>query len=72
MASQPGSVLFCCTQNSIRSPMAEALLKYLPRQAHLRGIRSVCGPASRRLRHRGDGRDRHRPHQAQVQDVRAS
>jgi protein-tyrosine-phosphatase len=29
MAGLPGSVLFCCTQNAIRSPMAEALLKYL-------------------------------------------
>jgi protein-tyrosine-phosphatase len=29
MAGLPGSVLFCCTLNSIRSPMAEALLKYL-------------------------------------------
>ena len=29
MASQPGSVLFCCTHNSIRSPMAEGLMKYL-------------------------------------------
>ena len=29
MASRPGSVLFCCTQNAIRSPMAEGILKYL-------------------------------------------
>ncbi len=29
MADLPGSVLFCCTLNSIRSPMAEGLLKYL-------------------------------------------
>ena len=25
----PGAVLFCCTQNAIRSPMAEAMLKQL-------------------------------------------
>jgi protein-tyrosine-phosphatase len=25
----PGSVLFACTQNALRSPMAEALMKYL-------------------------------------------
>ena len=29
MADLPGSVLFCCTRNAIRSPMAEAMLKML-------------------------------------------
>ena len=25
----PGAVLFCCTQNAIRSPMAEGMLKQI-------------------------------------------
>ena len=29
MPGLPGSVLFCCTMNAIRSPMAEGLLKHL-------------------------------------------
>ena len=29
MAGLPGSVLFCCTYNAIRSPMAEGLLKQM-------------------------------------------
>jgi protein-tyrosine-phosphatase len=29
LAELPGSVLFCCTLNALRSPMAEAMLKHL-------------------------------------------
>jgi protein-tyrosine-phosphatase len=29
MGDLPGSVLFCCTMNALRSPMAEAMLKLL-------------------------------------------
>ena len=29
MDDLPGSVLFCCTMNALRSPMAEAMLKHL-------------------------------------------
>ncbi|HTY70573.1 MAG TPA: arsenate reductase ArsC [Alphaproteobacteria bacterium] len=29
MGGRPGSVLFACTMNAVRSPMAEALLKHL-------------------------------------------
>ena len=29
MSGLPGSVLFCCTLNAVRSPMAEGLLKHL-------------------------------------------
>ena len=29
MGDLPGAVLFCCSLNSVRSPMAEALMKHL-------------------------------------------
>ena len=38
-AELPGSVLFACTQNALRSPMAEALMKYLHgRQIYVQSV----------------------------------
>jgi protein-tyrosine-phosphatase len=36
VASAPGSILFACTLNAVRSPMAEALMK------HFHGMRIYC------------------------------
>jgi protein-tyrosine-phosphatase len=37
--SLPGAVLFCCTQNAIRSPMAEGILKqFLGRQIYVDSV----------------------------------
>jgi len=42
MGELPGSVLFCCTMNALRSPMAEAMLK------HLHGLRIYVDSAGLR------------------------
>jgi protein-tyrosine-phosphatase len=45
MADLPGSVLFCCTQNALRSPMAEAMLKHLHgRQIYVDSAGVRAGP----------------------------
>ena len=43
MASSPASVLFACTLNAVRSPMAEALMK------HFHGKRIYCDSVGVRL-----------------------
>jgi protein-tyrosine-phosphatase len=44
MAEPPGSVLFCCTSNAIRSPMAEAIAKhYYARQIFIDSVGVVAG-----------------------------
>ena len=45
MGDLPGSVLFCCTQNALRSPMAEAILKHLHgRQIYVDSAGVRAGP----------------------------
>ena len=45
MGDLPGSVLFCCTMNALRSPMAEAILKHLHgRQIYVDSVGVRRGP----------------------------
>ncbi len=45
MSDLPGSVLFSCTQNALRSPMAEAMLKHLHgRQIYVDSAGVRAGP----------------------------
>jgi protein-tyrosine-phosphatase len=45
MGDLPGSVLFCCSQNALRSPMAEAMLKHLHgRQIYVDSAGVRAGP----------------------------
>ncbi|HEY2890603.1 MAG TPA: arsenate reductase ArsC [Dongiaceae bacterium] len=45
MSDLPGSVLFCCSQNALRSPMAEALMKHLHgRQIYVDSAGVRAGP----------------------------
>ena len=45
MGDLPGSVLFCCTLNALRSPMAEAMLKHLHgRQIYVDSAGVRAGP----------------------------
>ena len=45
MGDLPGSVLFCCTMNALRSPMAEAMLKHLHgRQIYVDSVGVRSGP----------------------------
>ena len=70
MNGLPASVLFACSQNSIRSPMAEALAKRLYGQAAYIDSVGVRAAERRRLRRRGARRDRHRRPPPSRQDVR--
>ena len=43
MATAPASILFACTLNAVRSPMAEALMKHFHGKRIYVRLRSACG-----------------------------
>jgi protein-tyrosine-phosphatase len=66
MLDLPGSVLFCCTMNALRSPMAEAMLKHLHgRRIYVDSAGLRTGPvdefAAAAMEEIGMGISKHRP-----------
>ena len=75
MSERPGrpqAVLFACGLNSVRSPMAAALLQPDVRRRALRRLGRRAQGRARSVRGRGDGGDRHRHRRARADDLRGT